>query len=235
MSVTGIQEAAEAVCGLAKRIVDTGCKLIEDLLGEPCKVAGGMLADQVYSWQLSNRVRIAARASQIIDESKLPREAIPPGFFLTFLDCCKNVAEPELQELWARLLASAVADHSSANTSYVKILEQLSVADAKVLAGVYSSGFRTEYVAFDEKDNVGWHERATSPAGAIAEVQFVLGSEVVSNLLTTGPHLRVLGLIEWKRTPYDPSPFCSAYSIDRTDFGEIFAKACGFYEPTDAG
>jgi len=59
---------------VAKPIVETGCKLVESLLGEPCKVAGSMLADQVYAWQWTNRINIAHRAQQIMDKTgSLPR------------------------------------------------------------------------------------------------------------------------------------------------------------------
>ncbi|MBU0718301.1 MAG: hypothetical protein KJ749_08640 [Planctomycetes bacterium] len=40
-----------ALVALGKPVVETGCRLLEDLRGEPCKVAGEMLADQVYHWQ----------------------------------------------------------------------------------------------------------------------------------------------------------------------------------------
>lgn len=44
---------AVAVIGTAltvgKPIVETGCRLLESLLGKPCKVAGDLLADEMYA------------------------------------------------------------------------------------------------------------------------------------------------------------------------------------------
>ena len=41
---------------VSKPIVETSCRLIENLLGESLKVAGGMLADGTYIKQWTNRI-----------------------------------------------------------------------------------------------------------------------------------------------------------------------------------
>lgn len=43
------------------RPVKTASELIENLLGEPFKIAGDALSDQVRMWQCQNRLRIAVK------------------------------------------------------------------------------------------------------------------------------------------------------------------------------
>lgn len=130
---------AAAVIGSAlavgKPVVETGCRLIESLLGEPCKVAGNLLADQVYAWQWKNRVTTFSRAKQIMDESGIPPGVLPKGFLLPALDACGNVEETELQEMWAQLIASSVAEPKHQHPSFIRILAQLSRNEAVMMSG----------------------------------------------------------------------------------------------------
>ena len=53
--------AAAALSGafaVAKPVAETASKLAETLLGEPFRVAGDLLADQAYAWQVHNRIKI---------------------------------------------------------------------------------------------------------------------------------------------------------------------------------
>jgi len=118
---------------LARLPVETGCNLIRDLLGEPCRIAGNMLADQIYAWQWQNRIRIAVRASEIIEQQQIARRVLPPGFLLPLLEAAGNVEDPDLQHLWASLLASAVGDDSSQHPLYIATLRGMDGADARLL------------------------------------------------------------------------------------------------------
>lgn len=59
-------ELAEVLSKVLGRPVDTACKLIEALLGEPFRIAGDALADHVRMWQWKNRLRIVERAGEIM-------------------------------------------------------------------------------------------------------------------------------------------------------------------------
>jgi hypothetical protein len=118
---------------VAKPVVETGCKLIESLLGEPCKIAGGMMADQIYCWQWENRVRAAHRAKELMDADRLAPKVLPPGFLIPLLEAAGNVDDPELQEMWARLLASAVASEKNQHPAFIHVLRELSRDEAVIL------------------------------------------------------------------------------------------------------
>jgi hypothetical protein len=116
--------------GVAKPVVETGCKLIENLLGEPCKVAGAMLEDQLYAWQWQNRIRIAERANALLEKNHVARRVLPPGFLVPLLDAAGNVDDPNLQELWAQLVAAAVEKDENVHPMFVEALRSLSNHEA---------------------------------------------------------------------------------------------------------
>ena len=118
---------------VGKPAVETGCNLIENLLGEPCKIFGGLLADQIYFWQWMNRIRVAKRAKEIMDENGIASRVIPQGFLLPLIEAAGNVEKPELQELWAKLLASAVTADKFQHPSLIEALKQLTSDEAKIV------------------------------------------------------------------------------------------------------
>lgn len=123
-----------AATALGKPIVDTACTLIKDLLGRSCKVAGGMLADEVYAFQWTNRIRIAHWAKQIMDQEGIASRVLPKGFLLPLLEAAGNVEDPTLQEMWARLISSGVKDDTSQHPTFIEILRQLTPDEAKIVA-----------------------------------------------------------------------------------------------------
>ncbi|MEX0676237.1 MAG: Abi-alpha family protein [Pirellulales bacterium] len=67
-----------------------------------------------------------------MDRDKIASRVLPPEFLLPLLELCGDVENHTLQELWAQLLASAVADDSNAHPSFVRVLSQFSASDAVV-------------------------------------------------------------------------------------------------------
>lgn len=133
-------KTAAAIIGSAlaigKPVIETGCKLIESLLGEPCKVAGAMLADQVYLWQWTNRIKIAHRAKELLNQNNVAEKVLPPGFLIPLLDKIGYVYQPALQKMWAGLLASACSDDETDETNliFLNILSQISSSQAKIIS-----------------------------------------------------------------------------------------------------
>lgn len=122
-----------AAIGLNPDLARTGATLIENLLGEPCKVAGSMLSDQIYFWQWKNRIRIAEKAQKILDEKKIAAKVIPPGFLIPLLEAAGNVEDETLQDMWASLLASSVESETSQHPAFVAVLSSLSIEEATLL------------------------------------------------------------------------------------------------------
>jgi hypothetical protein len=108
----------------------TVAELVEGLLGEPFRVAGGVLFDQLQVWQWRNRIRIMRRSRDLLAETASTGVA-PPSFLLPLLDAAGTVDEPSLQELWAQLLAAGVRTEEARHPMYISTLRQLSSDDAK--------------------------------------------------------------------------------------------------------
>ena len=123
-------ELLKASLDLAKPVVETGCQLIEALFGEPFKVAGGMLADQVYWLRWRNRIRIANRAEALLGKHEIAAKVLPPGFLLPLLDAAGDVEDETLQEMWGRLLAASVKAERHQHPIFVDALKKLSSEDA---------------------------------------------------------------------------------------------------------
>ncbi len=119
---------------LARTPVETACKLIEGLLGEPFKIAGGMLADQLYAWQWRNRIEIVNKAKEHLNARGIAIRVVPPGFLLPLLEGAGYAEDGDLQESWARLLAAAVADEGYQHPLYIDVLRRMSGDDARVLS-----------------------------------------------------------------------------------------------------
>ncbi|MBK8233110.1 MAG: DUF4393 domain-containing protein [Candidatus Eisenbacteria bacterium] len=129
VSITVFLGIADALA-LAKPVVEAGCNLINSVLGKPCKVAGELLADQIYAFQWHNRVRIFAKAQALLDEHDVPAAVLPTGFLMPLLDAAGNIEADDLQNLWAQLLASAVQHPSARHPMFVDALRQMSSEDA---------------------------------------------------------------------------------------------------------
>lgn len=209
-----IRELLQPILDLAKPLIDTGCKLIESLLGEPCKVAGNLLADQVYVWQWKNRVRSFARAKAIIDERHIPERVLPPGFLLPLLEAAGNIEEPSLQELWAQLLASGIANDEHLHPSFSIVLSQISVRDAHLLTKLKSR----------------WNDSQQKSGSRVCSVQ-QLSEELQMGLCETRrsvENLKRLGICEDAATPPYPKPTRGEPSVlvSLSYFGNSFADAC---------
>lgn len=150
---------AAVVKEIGKPIAETGCGLLRALLGKPCEIAGEMISDELYRWQWQRRIEILEKAQQRLTARGLNAKVLPKGFFLSYLQHAGEIEADELQELWANLLASAVESEANQHPSFVHVLKQLSVLEARILAAVGGDGFsfktlRTDRVKGRQRETV---------------------------------------------------------------------------------
>lgn len=163
--------SAAAVLGqamdVARPVIDKACGLIETMLGEPCKVAGSMLSDQVYWWQWKNRLRIARRAAEILEHEKLATEVVPPDFLVPVLDAVGEVEDESLSEMWARLLVSGMHDEAHRQAMHIEILRKMSGRDAILFQRIASGDFNAhqEYLPQMPRAILSDEERAEAVPG----------------------------------------------------------------------
>lgn len=213
---------------IAKPIAESGTRLIESLLGEPCKVAGAMIADQLYAWQWRNRVTIAHHAREIMSHDGVAAQLILPGFLIPLIDTCGNIDDPELQALWAQLIASGTKDTQHQKVAFVHVLKDLSVGEALLLRFMREKAHEWEQALLHNKDYYG---ECTS-----VEAREYLGVSH-SQVVFMAHSLIRLGLIaecsiDQLRRPADRNTVPMEYML--TIFGCRFADACmGFSSPPD--
>lgn len=80
--ITTLGEALKSSADAIKPMVETGARLLENLLGEPLKVSGQLMADRIYYQQWLNRATIAARAKKKMERDRIAAKVVPPGFLL---------------------------------------------------------------------------------------------------------------------------------------------------------
>jgi hypothetical protein len=136
-------DAIVATAKIGKSAVDTACKLADALLGKPLAVAGDMIADEIYVWQTTNRIRLLLKTEEKLKAAGVSARIIPKGFLLPLLDAAGNVDDADLQEMWANLLAGGVTADSKQHPMYIQTLRQMSAADAQLLQVVAKMTGRT--------------------------------------------------------------------------------------------
>jgi hypothetical protein len=222
-----------AIAGVAKPVVETGCQLLDRLFGKPCEVAGNRVADQIYGWQWANRVRMAARAKVHIEGKGIAPRVLPPGFLIPLVEAAGNIDDPELQDLWARLLASGVESDNCQHPAFVRVLQQISPKEATLLNLIARSCFRFQE-DFDV-DSISKFLRRRPSTGADFPLNRLSRSE--DDLRFYLSHLFSLGLIVFshetdivwnenspvKRRKLGERRFTFAQT---TNFGRHFLTAC---------
>lgn len=131
--------------GLSEEAVGKGLDILSRTAGSsalgPLK---GMVADELYFWQLTRRIRILDRVRKKFEGREIPVESIPKGFFLRGVYESGFIDDEKLEELWANLLASGITDRKYAHPAFVNVLKQLDGREAHVLqvANRYENGLR---------------------------------------------------------------------------------------------
>lgn len=141
---------SELIESIAKLLpVDRAFALVEPLLAEPSKAVGETLTDQVQFWQWKNRVRIAEKFRRIVETKQIAARVLPPSFLIPLIRDCGDVEDENLQDAWARLLASAVENESAEHVGFATLLKQMAPSDARVLQALIREGpfARTQRVA----------------------------------------------------------------------------------------
>ncbi len=131
------QRAAQLFFRLLRPATDRGGAELADFLF-PEGPAGTDVPSLVVHWKARNTALVLVRARAIMDDEKIEVREVPRSWVLPLLDVAGNVEDPDLQEMWARLLASGVAADEHRHPMWVKILAQMSAEDARAFARVCS-------------------------------------------------------------------------------------------------
>lgn len=102
---------------------------------EPFGLVVSMIADQLAYVRLYNLVSIADKAKKILEGRELKPKAVERKFLSRFIEEASFEDDPDLQEMWANLLASE--SQSGQKSFYINILKELDADDAQLLKKIY--------------------------------------------------------------------------------------------------
>ena len=133
-----LEKFIEAI-NLPKLVVEKAEAFLTALLGEAVKESGGLIGDKVRYQRFKNQVLILRKSQTLLEEAGLQPRPIPMKTLVPLVESCSLEDDPDIQEMWARLLADAASSASNAflHAIGVQLLSSISVDDAKLLQLLY--------------------------------------------------------------------------------------------------
>jgi hypothetical protein len=134
-----LEKFIEAI-NLPKLVVEKAEAFLTALLGEAVKESGGLIGDKVRYQRFKNQVLILRKSQTLLEEAGLQPRPIPMKTLVPLVESCSLEDDPDIQEMWARLLADAASSDSNAflHAIGVQLLSSISVDDAKLLQLIYT-------------------------------------------------------------------------------------------------
>jgi hypothetical protein len=191
-----------------------------------------------------NRLRKLKLAREIIEKDRTAVRVIPPSFFLTYLDAAGNVDDETLDELWARLLASAVADDSAQQLGFIGVLRQFTPDEARILE-LLAGGRRYPALYLPDAKPKGILNLMSGVFSLIGDDARCVHPNSADRYLSNMERLGVVQIMQWDDDPevYDPlrrhpevirvvtergktTEETSPAVISLTGFGRDFSRAC---------
>lgn len=132
------KELAKAAGGILTESARDARKALGSLFGDAAYELAKMMGESVRLWRLKNLMRISVEVRRISEERGIPVEqlrALPMPEALRVAEAASLEDEPELQAMWAGLIATATApgECGSINRAFIGVLASLSPADAAML------------------------------------------------------------------------------------------------------
>jgi hypothetical protein len=116
--------------------------LIAALFGPAASEAGLMLEDHVRYFRLRRQVRLCEKTGEFLTDAGVTPRAVPLKLLIPIIENASLEEDDDLQDMWARLLATA-ADPSSkaieAMPSYLAVLRELSSNEVRFLNAWYET------------------------------------------------------------------------------------------------
>lgn len=168
-----------AIAHASQPLMKKGAELLDSLLGEPLKVAGGMLGDQVYAWRVARAATLGANCRAVLDEAGVAPRQLPTGFLLPFIEAAVG-SDPALDQMWAKLLASATASDANQHPVFREVLRRITADEAMIIETLYLKGPAPAVLIRNAVINFFW-----SPPERIGGVRSDLVGLYLANLVNS--------------------------------------------------
>lgn len=145
-------KAVQEVAKTAKAGIEATEKLggfVSRIIGEPLDEVVGILTDKLKYFRWTRRIRLTDRANEFLRERNIEKELrkVSPKIALPIIENGSMEENDELQDLWAKLICSAIDPNSEeVRVAFIDILKQLEVIDAHILNYIYQQSFTANEV-----------------------------------------------------------------------------------------
>jgi hypothetical protein len=151
------------------------------VLREPGEALGGLLGDKIRERRHSNLIKITARAQERLKAAGVTPKEIPLSIIHPALEAASLEEDPDLQEMWANLLASTAGPRTEEDgvaPSFATILKELRARDVKFLNALFMEawGCRGRQPGVNEVEDVKFYkEQLYIVYSKVGLSRFVLG------------------------------------------------------------
>jgi hypothetical protein len=129
-----VKAAAEGtVSGAISALIEPVRGFLGKLLGSSVEQLGGWAGDIISFKRWQSRVRMLTKAQEIVEAAGLTADEVPLRVLMPILEGGANEERPEMQDLWATLLANAATVPGSIPVAFPEILRQLEPIEARAL------------------------------------------------------------------------------------------------------
>lgn len=157
--------------------------LAEPLTTSLSEAWSAVLGDRIAAWRLRNAAKLQVKVNDELDRMglSLNNAKIPERYAFAWFDEATKQDEPEIQELFARLLAKAAAgDEDAADRRNLEVLSRMTPMDARVMAWLF------------DKHEIADHIHGV---GELLIMRTIV-NEMDSGAVRSMEHLILIGIIE---------------------------------------
>lgn len=132
----GINPISETGLQVNKASINSVSAFLRSICLPGLQELGYMLADKVRYWRLNNVVRMLEKAKgKMTFDGKQVNLKANPRVGLSIIDCCSEVDNDELQDLWAGLFVSSCSSDGldDSNMNFVDLIRRMSSVEARIL------------------------------------------------------------------------------------------------------
>lgn len=132
----GIEPISEAGLEATKAAIKGVSSFLELVFKPGLEEIGYFIKDEVRLWRLNNILRTLEKAQGKMEfDGKNLNLTANARVGLNIMECCSEVDNEELQDLWAGLFASSCTPdgHDDSNMNFVDILRRMSSVEARII------------------------------------------------------------------------------------------------------
>lgn len=173
------------------------------IFGDAAAEVANIFSDTVKLWRFKNLLRIRDEVNEIAAQRGLTQDqlkALPLGDSLRVADAAANEDQPEIQALWARLIANVVTGASSSiERAFIDLLKSLSPGEAALLDLLWQYQDRpSNFAPFDQR-GYDFEDLQETPSG---KSWLALSSDVQQVSLQNLLRLRCIALPPPREDPF---------------------------------